>query len=74
MPDIDGTEAALLAAAAQANRRIETCHERVACPACGAPIGSRCVRLTRAGTPTKSAATLKHPHTKRFELDGTPRR
>jgi hypothetical protein len=43
----DATEAALLAAAAEAERRIATCHEVVGCPRCKAPVGERCRRMPR---------------------------
>ena len=29
------------------NRRIRTCHERLACPKCGAPVGELCRRLPK---------------------------
>jgi hypothetical protein len=62
-PDV---EAALLAAAADANARIASCHEHVACPKCGAPVGEVCRNMNigrrRRGAPTK------HPHQERWTL------
>ena len=57
----DPTEAALLEAAAEAERRIATCHERVACPRCRAPVGSRCRSML-------SGVVTKHPHRERWTL------
>lgn len=45
----DRVEKQLLAAADRLNLRVVSCHERVACPTCHAPVGDRCVRKgTRA--------------------------
>lgn len=33
---------------AEMNHLIETCHERVACPRCGAPVGAKCAALPKA--------------------------
>lgn len=41
----DDVFVALIAAAEDAAERIRTCHERVACPKCDAPIGERCRRM-----------------------------
>jgi hypothetical protein len=54
-------EAALLAAADEANARIATCHERVACPKCGAPIGRRCRRLPRGFSQASERRGLGQP-------------
>jgi hypothetical protein len=40
--DEEETERRLLAAAEDANERIRSCHEVVACPKCGAPVGEVC--------------------------------
>lgn len=48
------------------NARIETCHERRACPACGAEQGAGCVHRS-TGRP------VKHPHDARWTPD-VPRR
>jgi hypothetical protein len=67
-------EAALLAAAAEANERIATCHERVACPKCAAPIGERCRRMPRGYSPAYARlgrpqpSTTVAPHQERWTL------
>jgi hypothetical protein len=63
---MDETERRLLAAAEEANERIRTCHERVACPLCGAPVGTRCRRVNAISS--LSRAPLKHPHRQRWTL------
>lgn len=59
----DAAEAALLAAAAAANEAIESCHERVACPKCGAQVGYRCMNMARQLGPLTNT---KHPHRERW--------
>jgi len=49
MAEREDVERALMVAADEANERIRTCHEVVACPRCHAPIGSRCAALQGAG-------------------------
>jgi hypothetical protein len=56
------------AAAAELRRRVQTVHERVACPKCLAPVGVRCVRANGQGTP--GTKPLKHPHVERLRADG----
>lgn len=60
-------QARLLLAADAANRRIENCHTEVACPSCGAPVGTRCWPLSGRGYPNKDQHN-KHPHRKRWTL------
>lgn len=69
----DEMEARLLAAAEAANEKIRTCHERVACPRCGAPVGKRCTKLSsksyRSADPGLGripAIETKHPHEERW--------
>jgi hypothetical protein len=61
-----------------AAERHATCHERVACPYCGAPVGQRCVRVNAAVAPWGRYAhvgpdgappPLKHPHRERIRRD-----
>lgn len=56
-------EQALTEAARVAEQRIATCHERVACPACGVPRGHRCIRK---GGGWGTSTPLKHPHRERW--------
>lgn len=51
--------------AALTQRRIAEAHHVVACPSCGAPVGHRCVRK---GQDYMAAASLKHPHRRRWTL------
>jgi hypothetical protein len=44
-------EARAAAAVEELNRRVESCHERVACPTCHAPVGDRCVRKGTCARP-----------------------
>lgn len=60
-------EARATLAVAESNERIERAHEQVACPSCGAPIGTRCWQLSGRGKPLRHI-TLKHPHRKRWTL------
>lgn len=68
-------EARLLLAAAEAEARIASCHEEVACPACGAPVGVRCRQLrSRTGkTYAIKDSELKHPHRRRWSQVVPPR-
>lgn len=64
---LNPTERSLLEAAAEANERIRTCHQVVACPRCGAPIGTRCYRVGRTSSwPIGGATPLKNPHQERW--------
>lgn len=54
-------DAAIDRRVAEMNARIASCHERVACPKCGAEVGVRC------WTPARSRHT-KHPHRERWTL------
>lgn len=60
----------MLLAAAEANARIASCHEEVACPKCHAPAGTKCVRALRQfaarGIFATGQPTLKHPHRERW--------
>jgi hypothetical protein len=60
----------LRASAAAANAAISTCHERVACPRCGAQIGVPCRNITRS---YKRGRPLQHPHRERWAQE-TPAR
>jgi hypothetical protein len=61
-------------AANDANRRIATCHERVACPKCNAPVGERCRRMPRGYHGMgPSGAILKTAHEERWTQE-TPAR
>lgn len=54
----------LLERVAEIQRAIASCHERRACPRCGAPRGQRCVRV--GSDPfIDGAKALKHPHRER---------
>lgn len=59
-------------AAEAANERIRTCHERVACPKCGAPVGTKCRAMPRGYRPLdlgdRAARELKSPHRQRWTL------
>lgn len=74
-PHVQPTEekwAAAVEAADRLNARIESCHEEVACPRCGAPVGHECrqmpagFRVAIPGTPP--GRVLKHPHRERWTL------
>lgn len=55
------------AAADRLLERIATCHERVACPACGVRVGHKCIRRNGAWGVDPP---LKHPHLERQQADG----
>jgi hypothetical protein len=61
------TRARLAEVAEEANARIESCHERVACPRCGQQVGERCVRMV-GGVGFRGGPPLKHPHRERWTL------
>jgi hypothetical protein len=64
-------ERRLLAAAEEANERIASCHEVVACPKCGAPVGKRCRAMPRGFRPLDGdgrVRVLKTPHKQRWTL------
>lgn len=67
------TEAALLEAAAEANERIERCHEVVACPKCKQPVGARCVNVRYQAMPRWMWRETAHPHRERWTLVQAPR-
>lgn len=54
--------AELLVAAAAAESAVANCHEVRACPRCNAPVGKRCVNITRT---YRRNRVLKHPHPER---------
>lgn len=60
--------APMQAAVDAANRRIENCHEEVACPKCKAPIGERCRRMPRGYQPGAfmQIARVVGPHSERW--------
>jgi hypothetical protein len=62
---MDETLRRLNAMADEVERQIDSCHEVVACPKCGAPVGKLCV-LVRRGN--KTGRRLKHPHRERWTL------
>lgn len=66
-PDEKATFRRMFAAADDLIERIATCHERVACPRCGAPVGQRCRALP------KNVRATKHPHDERWRQE-TPAR
>lgn len=79
MPDEDVER--MMRAVDELNARVASCHERVECPKCGAPVGMRCRRVQRphygagpapAGRPP--GRELKHPHDERVRADGIPLR
>lgn len=51
---------------------IARCHERVACPKCGAIVGDRCHRVGALYIPRYEGyvppPSLKHPHRERWTL------
>lgn len=59
------------------NEKIDTCHERVACPTCGAVVGDRCHRKGALYLPGykgyAAPAWLKHPHDARWQQEVPPR-
>lgn len=55
----EAIERRLMAAADEANARIASCHEEVACPKCLAPVGVKCTNL-------RGGSELKHPHRERW--------
>ena len=59
--------------AAEAEAKIASCHERRACPKCGAPIGVRCRSMPRGYRPLdygdRRARELLHPHQQRWTPD-----
>jgi hypothetical protein len=61
-----GFERRAARAADEANERIRTCHERVACPRCGAPVGGRCFDVRDRGKHPAWRRALKHPHRERW--------
>jgi len=64
---LPGVEAAMDQAVAERNQMIETCHERRACPTCGAALGERCHSLARRSTARPHA--IKHPHPHRWTME-----
>lgn len=74
---VEDIEERMMRAVEEANERIRTCHERVACPKCLAPVGARCRRALRSMMRTGVFATgqpeLKHPHRERWTLVQAPR-
>ncbi len=52
--------------AAEAEQRIAACHTEVPCPACGAPVGTRCWPLSGRGYAMKDRGHNKHPHRRRW--------
>lgn len=70
------TERRLMAAAVAANERIASCHEVVACPKCGAPVGVRCRSMPRGYRPLDGPGRvriLRSPHRQRWTLVQAPR-
>lgn len=63
-------EQALTEAARAVEERIATCHERVVCPRCVAPVGERCIRARRDGRFSLLDQPLKHSHAERLRADG----
>jgi hypothetical protein len=59
------------------NALVASCHERVPCPTCGAPIGERCcaMPLGWGGVCAQVGVgrTLKHPHPARWRQEVPPR-
>lgn len=58
-------------AAAEAQERLATVHQRVTCPTCWAPRGVRCRRMPRGYVAGQVGAELKFPHVKRLHVDGS---
>lgn len=74
-PPDEKTRAALedlVDAAAARMKAIDTCHERVACPKCGAQVGQRCHRA-RASRTRGATPALKNPHEARWRQEVPPR-
>ena len=59
----DHGHAALASAVIALNEKVATVHERVACPACGMPVGQPCVHA-------RTWAPIKHAHRERLRADG----
>lgn len=57
-------ERAVRRAVDELQTRIESCHERVPCPKCGAQRGERCHSLARRST--AKPREVKHPHRERW--------
>jgi hypothetical protein len=67
------TEEALMRAAADSIEKVRTCHERVSCPRCSAPIGAKCrsmplgwVAGLRGG---RGGRELLHAHKERWQQE-----
>lgn len=63
-------EAAMATAVGELEAKIATCHERVPCPTCRAPIGFRCRRMPPRKGYGNVGPMLKHPHAERQTADG----
>lgn len=74
----------LAEAAAARMKLIDTCHERVACPKCGAPVGERCHKLSsrpardaplamRERSSPTPPVEAKNPHEERWRQEVPPR-
>lgn len=57
-------------AIAKMQERIDSCHERVACPKCAAPAGARCCRMPAGYSLPHIRKETKHPHDERLRADG----
>lgn len=70
----DDVGAALEREAARLVEQQRTCHERVACPRCGAIVGDRCHKKGALYIPRYKGyvppSPLKHPHVERLRVDG----
>lgn len=67
--DFDVFERGMLAEIDRTTELIASCHERVGCPKCLAPIGTRCVRAWAAYVRIgkfHDGPALKHPHKERW--------
>jgi hypothetical protein len=70
IPDGKDIEAldALMAAAVEHMDRIDSVHERVACPYCLRPVGERCVSMQKVTR--RPRVLVKNPHAERLRADG----
>ena len=70
--DVEALDAVMGAAVAHMDR-IDSVHERVACPKCSAPVGKRCRKLPRGYFSIDlddPALMCKSPHQERLSADG----
>lgn len=68
LPGQSDFDTAMAQTVAELNEKIATCHERRACPRCGAELGERCHNLTRVSSSTRTWP-VKNPHRERWSQE-----